>query len=56
MRYRADLPSFNLYFKVISKYKPPGAYIRRGDLAKGFSNYEFGGLVFGGAYTWKGLF
>ena len=33
---------------------PPGrAYIWRGDLTEG---YEFGGLIFGGAYTWRGLF
>ena len=22
----------------------------------GFLRYEFGGLIFGGAYTWRGLF
>ena len=31
-------------------YKPPGAYIRRGDLTEGFLRYEFVGLIFGGAY------
>ena len=35
---------------------PGGAYIRRGDLTEGFLRYEFGGLIFGGAYTWRGLF
>ena len=35
---------------------PRGAYIWRGDLTEGFLRYEFGGLIFGGAYTWKGLF
>ena len=40
-----------------SKYKPPpGAYIRRGDLTEGFLHHDFGGLIFGGAYTWSGLF
>ena len=29
---------------------PRGAYIRRGDLMEGFLRYEFGGLIFGGAY------
>ena len=29
---------------------PQGAYIRRGDLTEGFLRYEFGGLIFGGAY------
>ena len=33
-----------------------GAFIWRGDLTKGFLRYEFGGLLFGGAYTWRGLF
>ena len=35
---------------------PPGTYIRRGDLMEGFLLYEFGGLIFGGAYTWRDLF
>ena len=35
---------------------PRGAYIWRGDLAEGFLCYWFGGLIFGGAYTWRGLF
>ena len=29
---------------------PWGAYIWRGDLTEGFLHYEFGGLIFGGAY------
>ena len=33
-----------------------GAYIWRGDLTEGFLRYEFGGSIFGGAYTWRGLF
>ena len=51
---------FSLYLRAISKNKPPGggggAYIRRGDLTEGFLRYDFGGLIFGGAYTWRGLF
>ena len=35
---------------------PWGAYIWRGDLTEGFLRYSFGGLIFGGAYTWRGLF
>ena len=35
---------------------PRGAYIWRGDLTEGFLRYRFGGLIFGGAYTWTGLF
>ena len=32
------------------------AYIWKGDLTEGFSRYQFGGLIFGGAYTRRGLF
>ena len=35
---------------------PRGAYIWRGDLTEGFLRYRFGGLIFGEAYTWRGLF
>ena len=35
---------------------PRGAYIWRGDLTEGFLCYWFGGLIFGGAYTWRDLF
>ena len=35
---------------------PRGAYIWRGDLTEGFLRYRFMGLIFGGVYTWKGLF
>ena len=35
---------------------PWGAYIGRGDLTGGLLHYKFGGLIFGGAYTWRGLF
>ena len=33
-----------------------GAYIWRGDLTQGCLRYEFRGLIFGGAYTRRGLF
>ena len=33
-----------------------GAYIWRGDLTEGCLSYRFGGLIFGGTYTWRGLF
>ena len=29
---------------------PHGAYIRRDDLTEGYLRYDFGGLIFGGAY------
>ena len=48
---------FNLVFEgKFQVQAPPGAYIRRGDLMEGFLRYDFGGLIFGGAYTWRGLF
>ena len=46
------------YFVFESKFQvqaPRGAYIQRGDLTEGFLHYDSGGLIFGGAYTWKGL-
>ena len=46
---------FTLYLRAIFKYKPAGwegggAHIWRGDLTEGFLRYEFGGLIFRGAY------
>ena len=35
---------------------PEGAYILRGDLTEGFLRYDIWGLIFEGAYTWRGLF
>ena len=35
---------------------PQGAYIWRGNLMGSFLHYWFGGLIYGGAYTWRGLF
>ena len=70
MRFRIDWASlywegnlrfllcFTLYLRANSKCKPPpqGAYIRRGVLTEGFLRYDFGGLTFARAYTWRGLF
>ena len=69
MRFKTDLASLivGMKFIVFSLFcfvfegnfqvqAPGGAYIRRGDLTEGFLRYEFGGLIFGGAYTWRGLF
>ena len=60
LQWKGNLPfllCFTLYSRANSKYKPPGvAYIRRGDLTEGFFGYDFGGLIFVGAYTWRGLF
>ena len=35
---------------------PWGLTFRGDDLTEGFLRYEFGGLIFGGAYTWRSLF
>ena len=34
---------------------PHEAYIWKGNLTEGFLRYRFGGLIFGGAYTWRSL-
>ena len=47
------------YFVFVGNFpstSPRGAYIWRGDLTEGFLRYEFGRLIFGGAYTRTGLF
>ena len=41
---------FYFVFEGNLQVQAPGAYIRRGDLTDGFLRYEFGGLIFGGAY------
>ena len=47
---------FTLYLSAIFKYKPPAGLYLEGRFNRGFLRYEFGGLIFGGAYTWRGLF
>ena len=51
---------FALFYFVLEgnfpSTSPWRAYIWRGDLTEGFLRNRFGGLVFGGAYTWRGLF
>ena len=48
---------FHFVFEGKFHVQPPwGAYIQRGNLTEGFLHYDFGGLIFGGAYTWRGLF
>ena len=36
---------FTLYLRAVSKYKPSGAHIWRGDLTDGFLHYKYGGLI-----------
>ena len=43
-------------FQVQAPRGGGGAYIWWGDLTEGSLRYEFGGVIFGGAYTWRGLF
>ena len=40
-----------MYFRALFNYKPPGAYIWRGDLTEGFLRYEFEWFIFEGAYS-----
>ena len=48
---------FYFVFEGTFQVQPPqGAYSRRDDLAEAFLCYDFGGLIFGEAYTWRGLF
>ena len=67
MRFKIDCASlqwegnspFLLCFTFEGKFQiqaPREAYIWRGDLTEGFLRYDFGRLIFGGAYTWRGLF
>ena len=48
---------FTLFYFVFEgnfpSTSPRGVYIWRGDLTKGVLGYEFGGLIFGGAYFWN---
>ena len=39
-----------------SKYKSPGGLYLEARFNGGFLCYRFEGLIFGGAYTWRGLF
>ena len=47
---------FYFVFESNFQVQAPAGYIWRGDLTKGFLRYDFGGLIFGGAYTWRRLF
>ena len=45
-----NLPFYFEFEGNFPSSSPRGAYIWRGDLTEGFLRYEFGGLIFGGAY------
>ena len=57
---RSKFTVFALFYFVFEgnfpSTSPRGAYIWRGNLTEGFLHYRIGGLIFGGAYTWIGLF
>ena len=57
---RSKFTFFALFYFVLEgnfpSTSPRGAYIWRGDLTEGFLRHRFEGLIFGGAYTWRGLF
>ena len=56
----SEFTVFALFYVVFEgnfpSTSPWGAYIWRGDLTESFLRYRFGGLIFGGVYTWRGLF
>ena len=56
----SEFTIFALFYFVFEgnfpRTSPWGAYIWRGYLTEGCLRYRFGGLVFGGACTWRGLF
>ena len=45
-----------LYLRAISKYKPPEGLYLEGRFNGGFFALRVWGLIFEGAYTWRGLF
>ena len=69
MRFKIDCASliveseftvFALFYFVLEGNFPttssPEAYIWRSDLTEGFLRYQFEGLIFGWAFSWRGLF
>ena len=47
---------FTLYLRVIFQVQAPGSLYLEGRFIKGFLRYRIGVLIFGEAYTWRGLF
>ena len=50
---------FALFYFVFDgnfQFKPSGGLYLEGQFNRGFLRYRLGGLIFGGAYTWRGLF
>ena len=53
--FKIDWASLIVRRKFPSTSFPGGLYLE-GRFNGGFLGYEFWGLIFGGAYTWRGLF
>ena len=51
----SELTVFALFYFVFEG-NFPSTSPQRGHLMEGFLTYQFGGLIFGGVYTWRGLF
>ena len=56
MKYQQGQTRLSSQYANFPSTSPRGAYIWRDDLTEGFLRYEFGGLIFGGASTRRGLF
>ena len=55
----SEFTVFALFYFVFEGNFPSrgrGAYIWRGDLTERLLRYWIEGLIFGGAYSWRGLF
>ena len=47
---------FTVYLRVIFQVQAPWGLYLEGRFIKGFLRYRIVGLIFGEAYTWRGLF
>ena len=58
LRFKIDWPSLTVAISRFCFFVFEGNFQIQapGGLTEGFLGYEFGGLIFGGAYTWRGLF
>ena len=60
LQFEGNLPfllCFTLYLRAISNHKPPGGLYLKGRFNGGFFALRvWGGLIFGGDYTGRGLF
>ena len=47
---------FYFVFEGNFQVQAPGGLVFEGQFKEGLLHYWFGGLIFGGAYAWRGLF